>query len=127
MAFDPAKPVEGSDLDAVEMRDQLNALKALIDAQAAEIAVLQQEFSNVTLPFMVADTNGNLLWLWTGANPAQWHIDCGEGPGGDWEEWETVDGAQRIEPNVDRGTKYRVVGQDNQGVNVTPWSNVVSL
>ena len=34
MPFDPTKPVEGSDLDAAEMRDQLNALKALYDAQA---------------------------------------------------------------------------------------------
>ena len=40
MAFDPTKPVEGSDLDAAEMRDQLNALKALNDAQAALIAAL---------------------------------------------------------------------------------------
>ena len=41
MAFDPTKPVEGSDLDAAEMRDQLNALKALNEAQAAQIAALQ--------------------------------------------------------------------------------------
>ncbi len=32
MPFDPAKPVEGTPVDAAEMRDQFNALKALIDA-----------------------------------------------------------------------------------------------
>ena len=32
MPFDPTKPVEGTLCDAAEMRSQLNALKALIDA-----------------------------------------------------------------------------------------------
>ena len=41
MAFDPNKPAEGTLADAVEMRGQLNALKALIDAQQAQIAALQ--------------------------------------------------------------------------------------
>ena len=31
MTFDPTKPVENSPLDAVEIRNQFNALKALID------------------------------------------------------------------------------------------------
>ncbi len=41
MPFDPTKPVEGTSVDAVEMRDQLNALKALYDAQQLQIAALQ--------------------------------------------------------------------------------------
>jgi Tfp pilus assembly protein FimV len=41
MAFDPTKPVEQTEIDAAELRNQLNALKALIDAQAAQIAALQ--------------------------------------------------------------------------------------
>ena len=41
MPFDPAKPAPGDDLDAVLIRTQFNALKALIDAQAAQIASLQ--------------------------------------------------------------------------------------
>ncbi len=32
MAFDPTKPQNGTDIDAVEIRDQLNGLKGLIDA-----------------------------------------------------------------------------------------------
>ena len=43
MAFDPAKPAPGDDLDAVLIRDQFNALKALIDAQSAQIASLQAQ------------------------------------------------------------------------------------
>src|SRR4051794_30062889 len=34
MPFDPTKPIENSPLDAGEVRNQLNALKALIDASA---------------------------------------------------------------------------------------------
>ena len=45
MPFDPTKPVENSPLDAAEMRNQFNALKALIDAQAAQIADLQTQLN----------------------------------------------------------------------------------
>jgi len=47
MPFDPAKPAPGDDLDAVLIRNQLNALKALIDAQAAQINSLQNQISGV--------------------------------------------------------------------------------
>src|SRR5688572_9664630 len=40
MPFDPTKPIENTPLDAVEMRNQLNALKALIDALTAQVNAL---------------------------------------------------------------------------------------
>ncbi len=40
MAFDPTKPVEQTEIDAAELRNQFNALKALYDAQAAQITAL---------------------------------------------------------------------------------------
>lgn len=40
MAFNPNLPVDDSPLDAAEMRGQLNALKAINDAQAVQIAAL---------------------------------------------------------------------------------------
>lgn len=43
MSFDPTKPVEESDLDAAEMRDQLNGLKALIDTQQAAMDQMQND------------------------------------------------------------------------------------
>ena len=46
MPFDPAKPAPGEDLDAVLVRNQFNALKALIDAQAAQIASLQAQLTS---------------------------------------------------------------------------------
>ena len=52
MPFDPAKPAPGDDLDAVLIRNQLNALKALIDSQAAQIAA-----QNVQLASLQAQLN----------------------------------------------------------------------
>ena len=49
MPFDPTKPAFGSPDSSAEMRDQLNALKALIDAQAstlnAQLAALQAQIA----------------------------------------------------------------------------------
>jgi len=49
VAFDPTKPVEDSPLDAAEMRNQFNALKALSDAQQSTIADLQSNVSDLSL------------------------------------------------------------------------------
>jgi hypothetical protein len=40
MPFNPALPVENSIIDAIELREQFNGLKALIDALAAQLAAL---------------------------------------------------------------------------------------
>ena len=45
MAYDPTKPANNSPIVSQELRDQLNALKDLIDAQAAQIASLQSALS----------------------------------------------------------------------------------
>jgi len=45
MAFDATLPVENTPLDAAQMRDQFNGLKALIDAQAGQIAGLTTSLS----------------------------------------------------------------------------------
>ena len=47
MPFDPTKPANKSKLSSAEMRDQLNALKALIDAQAAQIATLTAQVADL--------------------------------------------------------------------------------
>ena len=49
MTFDPTRPVDNSVAEAAELRDQFNALKALLDAQAAQIADLQQQINNRAL------------------------------------------------------------------------------
>ena len=71
MPFDPAKPAPGDDLDAVLVRNQLNALKALLDAQAAQIASLQAQL-NALLPATSSNSNGvGTLGIFIGNNPPQ--------------------------------------------------------
>ena len=71
MAFDPNKPAPGDDLDAVLIRNQLNALKALIDAQAAQIASLQAQL-NAAIAGTSNNSNGvGNLSLTINNNPPQ--------------------------------------------------------
>jgi hypothetical protein len=70
MAFDPTKPVEGSEIDAAELRNQFNGLKALndaqqatIDAQQTQITAQQAQMSNMNssiadLQDAIADLRG---------------------------------------------------------------------
>ena len=62
MAFDPSLPQEGTEINAVQMRSQLNGLKALIDAVPAGPPGPQGpqgEVSNVTLAAQIAGTAQN--------------------------------------------------------------------
>ena len=61
MPFDPTKPAFGSPDSSAEMRDQLNALKALIDAQAAQIASLSAQLADVPnqIAAAIAATSSN--------------------------------------------------------------------
>ena len=54
MPFDPTKPAFGSPDSSAEMRAQLNALKALIDAQGVQLASLQAQ-----LTAAIATTSSN--------------------------------------------------------------------
>ena len=45
MAFNPSLPANNSPIASAELRNQLNGLKALIDAQQAQIAALQAQLS----------------------------------------------------------------------------------
>lgn len=62
MPFDPTKPAPGDVLDAVLVRTQMVALKALIDAQAAQIATLQAQVTSLQaqLTAGIAGTANNI-------------------------------------------------------------------
>ena len=55
MSFDPTKPAAGDALDANLVRAQLTALKALIDAQAAQLSSLQAQLTSA-----IAGTANNI-------------------------------------------------------------------
>ncbi len=63
MAFDPTKPQNGTDIDAVEIRDQLNGLKSLIDAvpagPAGPAGPVGPAFSNIQIGSVTTGTPGS--------------------------------------------------------------------
>ena len=63
MPFDPTKPVQGSEIDANELRDQFNGLKALIDAIPAGPAGPEgpqgPAFSNIQVSSVTTGTPGS--------------------------------------------------------------------
>jgi hypothetical protein len=71
MPLDPTLPADHSPLSAAEMRAQLTAMKALIDAQAAEISSLQSQLGTV-LDATSRNSNGvSPLGLTIANNPPQ--------------------------------------------------------
>ena len=58
MPFDPTKPLDDSLATAAEMRDQLNALKALYDAQQVQIAAMQARWDTLTAQLADIDPLG---------------------------------------------------------------------
>ena len=75
MPFDLTKPAPGDDLDAVLVRNQLNALKALIDTQAAQIASLQAQL-NAAIAGTAQNIPGvgNLNLTIANNPPQQWEV-----------------------------------------------------
>ena len=63
MAFDPTKPQAGTDLDAVEIRNQLNGLKSLIDAvpagPAGPAGPVGPAFSSIQIGSVTTGTPGS--------------------------------------------------------------------
>ena len=55
MPFDATLPVDHSPIVAVELRNQFNALKALIDAQATQITDLQTQVAALQARFTAMD------------------------------------------------------------------------
>ncbi len=86
MAFDPTKPENGTDLDAVEIRNQLNGLKALIDAVPAGPAGPQgpvgPALANIQIGSVSTGTPGSSASAWVNisGNDAMIHftIPAGE-------------------------------------------------
>ncbi len=60
MTYDPTLPQENTPLDAVQIRAQFNALKALIDLQAGQIAALQTALANKSQMVTLAPLNPTL-------------------------------------------------------------------
>jgi len=74
MAFDPTKPANNSPLVSPEMRSQLNGLKDLIDAQAAQITALQQQVTALAPVLTANNSTMSLDWIYGGPACDGFHI-----------------------------------------------------
>ena len=81
MSFDPGKPATNSPLSSLEMRDQLNALKALIDAQAVTTGRVVADWTSSLASF--SDVGGLAFAMAAGENwSAEIVLYAIGGPGG---------------------------------------------
>ncbi len=69
MPFNPTLPINNSPIVSLELRNQFNGLKALIDAQAAQLAALTAQVTGQS--FALVPIGGVVLW----------HKDMGGTPG----------------------------------------------
>jgi len=135
MPFDPAKPVDDSLAEAVELRNQFNALKTLIDAQQNQIAQLEQQMAAFAPVLIANDAEMSLEWTYKGPPCAIFDVfihDEGDPPGvfkiyanlaGNVRTWDT----QLDDPADAVGTKYYIVPMDDDENALTPASNTVNF
>ena len=125
MAFNPNLPVEDSPLDAEEMRNQFNGLKAIIDAQAALI-------NQLILPQLNHDNEGAWSVSIIGTLPALWQVWVRSDLNNDWSNTASYTPANfpvndiGLMPFGAQWWQIKVCGSDGSS-NITPFSNVVSL
>ena len=137
--FDPSKPQEGDDLDAVEIRDQFNGLKAFIDAQTVLITALQTQNTALLaqlapiLPLLNHDDEGAWSVSFGEALPALWQVWVRSNLNTDWSN--TAAYAPADFPSTDSGLcppgalwwQIKICGSDSGNNPLTPFSNVISV
>jgi hypothetical protein len=135
MAYDPTKPVDDSLATAVELRDQFNALKALIDAQQSQITALQQQVVT-SAPVLTANISTmSLDWTYNGPvcdifdilvhqpNDAPGVFNDYDQAAGNLRAWHT----EFDDPADAEGYAYYIVAMDGDGNPLTPPSNTASF
>ena len=128
MAFDPTKPVEGSEIDAAELRNQFNALQA-------QIAALQQQLAALMPVLTANNATMSLDWIYNGPACDGFHIfshQPNEAPGlfneqvqlgGDLRTWATGFDS----PADAAGFKFYIVPMDGDQHALTPPSITVNF
>ena len=139
MAFNPTLPVENTPLEAAQMRDQFNGLKAFIDAQAAQISAQQTQLNaqawllnQLNIPKLNHDNEGAWSMSYIGTLPALWQVWVRSDLNTDWSNTASytppsfpVNDIGLMPPGAQWWQIY-VCGSDGS-TNITPNSNVVSM
>ena len=132
MAFDPTLPVEDTDLDAAQMRDQFNGLKAFIDALQQQVNAQAALINQLIIPQLNHDNTGAWSVTIIGTLPALWQVWVRSDLNTDWNN--TASYTPATFPVSDIGLapfgaqwwQIKVCGSDGSS-NITPFSNIVSM
>jgi len=154
MSYDPSLPVDHSSIVAAELRNQFNGLKALMDAQSAQIGALQTQstaqqqqlaaqqtqldaqawlLNQLNVPKLNHDNSGAWSVSYIGTLPALWQVWVRSDQNNDWSN--TAAYAPANFPVNDIGLmppgaqwwQIYVCGSDSSNNPLTPSSNIVSL
>ena len=147
MPYDPNFPPDHQPLNAAPWRDQFNGLKALIDAQSAQIGALQTQntaqqqqleaqawlLNQLNIPQLNHDNEGAWSVGYIGTLPALWQVWVRSDLNNDWNN--TAAYAPQNFPVNDIGLappgaqwwQIHVCGSDSSNNTLTPFSNVVSM
>jgi hypothetical protein len=114
MAFDPTFPADHSELDGAPYRNQFNALKALIDTQAAQVTIAKLDGQHFNIIFR-------------GSLPLEWAVQSQGNQGGIWDINTVVAGNVMLVGVTGSPYAVRMVGRDAGHNPVTDVSNVLIL
>jgi len=132
MAYDPNLPANNSQIVSAELRNQFAGLKALIDAQQSLIENLQSQLSPL-VPVINRDVNGQWTLVFGGPPQDYWQLWWrfnGNEMLANWGETRTMNFPQPDDAMVpDNATwwQVKIVGEDNNSNQITPFSNVISF
>ena len=125
MAFNPSLPVENTPLDAAQMRDQFNGLKAIIDDLQSQLAPL--------VPVLNRDPGGHWTLTYAGPTQAYWLVWARSSAGPEWAntgDMPTSDFPSTDDAMVPDGAAWwqiKICGEGDNNNQSTPFSNVISF
>ena len=147
MPYDSNFPPDHQPLNAAPWRDQFNGLKALIDAQSAQISALQTQntaqqqeldaqawlLNQLNIPQLNHDNEGAWSVGYIGTLPALWQVWVRSDLNTDWNNTAAYTPANfpvsdiGLAPFGAQWWQIKVCGSDSSNNTLTPFSNVVSL
>jgi len=135
MSYDPTLPANHAPIVSQELRNQFNGLKALIDAQQAQITTLQQQVAALMPVLTANDTTMSLDWIYSGPACDAFHIflhQPNDAPGTFNDRAQVAGGLRTWATGFDSpadalGYAYYIVPMDGDENPLTPPSNTVSF
>jgi hypothetical protein len=125
MTFNPNLPADYSALSSAEMRNQLNALKALVDGMQLQLAPLVPALSRSVAGVWTLTYGGSVhdywqIWARSSGNPA-WSA-TGEINNNDFPATDST-----MAPDGESWWQVKICGEDGDGKQATPFSNIISF